>query len=157
MYAGSVAYAHREGRLLEAFGPLPHFHAIVMLCGNGVDTVAFDEYRVHFQYSAEAEQKLRMAWRMVRESIRKMDVSILGQAGMISAEINQQLLFKPLFNEIRNAVEPLGADGLLVAHSGSLLGVVLDPGKSDFLKRRERVLRFLEELKVTAWCEVTNY
>jgi L-threonine kinase len=157
MFAGSVAYAHREGRLLEALGSLPRFRAIVILCGVGVDTVAFDNYRVHFRYSAEAEQKLQRAWWMVRESIRTADVSILGQAGIISAEINQELLFKPLFDEIRNAVEPLGASGLLVAHSGSLLGVILDPGKQDYLDRRERVLRFLEELNVSVWCEVANY
>jgi len=156
MYAGSVAYAHREGRLLEALGPLPQFRAIVMLCGDGVDTVAFDEYRVHFRYSAEAGQKLRQAWWMVRESIRTMDVRLLGQAGMISAEINQKLLPKPLFEEIRDAVEPLGAAGLLVAHSGSLLGILLDPEKG-FRQCRERVLRFMQDLKVTAWCEVGNY
>ncbi|MFL6197935.1 MAG: hypothetical protein ACJ76J_02055 [Thermoanaerobaculia bacterium] len=157
MYAGSVAYAHREGRLLEAFGPLPRFHAIVVLCGDGVDTVAFDKYRLQFRYSAEAERKLRTAWRMVRESSRTVNVRILGQAGMISAEINQALLPKPLFEELRNAVELLGADGLLVAHSGSLLGILLDPGRPDFPQIRERVLRFMEDLKVTAWHEVANY
>jgi L-threonine kinase len=157
MYPGSVAYAHREGRLLESFGPLPRFRALVVLCGEDVDTVAFDAQRAHFRYSAEAEQRLLTAWRMVREAIRSADVRLMAQAGMISAEINQELLPKPLFAEIRGVVESLGAAGLLAAHSGSLLGVVLDPDAADCLERRDRIARFLEDLGLTSWQEIASY
>jgi uncharacterized protein involved in propanediol utilization len=156
MYSGSVAYAHREGRLLERFGSLPSFRALVTLVGEGVDTVAFDARRVHFRYSATAEQKLRIAWRMVRASTRTKDLRLMAEAGTISAEINQELLPKPLFSEVRDTVRHLGAEGLLVAHSGSLLAIILDPDKVDYLERRDRIARFLEELRVPSWVELSN-
>ena len=156
MYSGSVAYAHREGRLLERFGSLPSFRALVMLVGDGVDTVAFDAQRVHFRYSAMAEQKLRMAWRMVRASVRTKDIRLMAEAGTISAEINQELLPKPQFNEVRDTVRHLGAEGLLVAHSGSLLAIILDPEKVDYRERRDRIACYLEELRVPTWFELSN-
>jgi uncharacterized protein involved in propanediol utilization len=157
MYPGSVAYAHREGRVLEILGPLPHFRALVAVCGDRVDTVAFDARRAHFRYSADAERKLRTAWRMVRESIRSADIGLMAEAGMISAEINEVLLPKPMFNEIRQSVQPLGAEGLLVAHSGSLVGWILDPDKPDYEKRRDRVGRFMDALGMSCWAEVSSY
>jgi L-threonine kinase len=158
MYSGSVAYAHREGRLLERFGSLPPFRALVMLSGDGVDTVVFDARRVHFRYSATAEEKLRMAWRMVRTAVRTRDLRLMAEAGTISAEINQELLPKPLFNEVRDTVRHLGAEGLLVAHSGSLLAIILDPGTADYPERRDRIARFVEEeLEVPSWFELSSY
>ncbi len=156
MYPGSVAYAHREGRLLESFGPLPRFLALVALCGDEVDTVEFDAERARFEYPAESEQRLLTAWRMIREAIRSADVRLMAQAGMMSAEINQELLPKPMFEEIRGAVDSLGAEGMLAAHSGSLLGVVLDPDKADCLERRDRVARFLEGLGLSSY-EIASY
>ena len=80
----------------------------------------------------------------------------MAQAGMMSAEINQELLPKPMFEEIRGAVDSLGAEGMLAAHSGSLLGVVLDPDKADCLERRDRVARFLEGLGLSSY-EIASY
>jgi|SRR6185295_11694128 len=157
MYPGSVAYAHREGRLLEILGPLPRFRALVAVCGDRVDTVAFDARRAHFQYSADAERKLRTAWRMVREAIRCADIGLMAEAGTISAEVNEVLLPKPMFNEIRQNVQPLGAEGLLVAHSGSLVGLILDPDKPDYEQRRDRLGRFMDGLGMPCRLEVASY
>jgi L-threonine kinase len=157
MYPGSVAYAHREGRLLEILGPLPRFRALVSICGEAVDTVAFDARRAHFQYSADDERKLRTAWQMVREAIRSADVGLMAEAGTMSAEVNEVLLPKPMFNDIRQSVQPLGAEGLLVAHSGSLVALILDPDRPDYEKRRDRLGRFMDDLGMPCWLEVASY
>jgi L-threonine kinase len=157
MYPGSVAYAHREGRLLERLGSLPRFRALVTLNGESVDTVSFDARRVHYRYCAADEQRLRMAWRMVRTAIRTKNLQLMAEAGMVSAEINQQLLPKPLFDNIRDEVMQLGAEGVMIAHSGSLLSVVLDPAKADYPETRGRIGSFLEEVPGTSWFELSNY
>lgn len=155
MYPGSVAFAHREGRLLERFGRLPHFTAVATVCGDAVDTLTFDKRRVHFRYPAHAEATLRTAWRMVREAARTRSVSLLGQAGTLSAGVNQMLLHKELFEEARPAARSLGAEGVMVAHSGALLSFVLDPSRPDFAARRDRVGRFFEDAGLS-WFEVAN-
>ena len=156
MYPGSVAFAHREGRLLERFGRLPGFTAVAAVCSDAIDTLTFDKRRVHFRYPAHAEATLRTAWRMVREAARTRSVSLLGQAGTLSAGVNQMLLHKELFEEARPAVPSLGAEGVMVAHSGALLSFVLDPSRPDFGARRDRVGRFFEDAGLS-WFEVANH
>lgn len=157
MYAGSVAYAHREGRLLERFGELPRFRAVAVICDDGIDTVEFDRQRVHFRYSEHDQKKLRMAWDMVRVAERSGSVRLLAEAGTISAGINQELLPKHLFEEFRRAAGPLGAEGLFVAHSGSLLAFILDPARPDHEACYERVLRYVNDLAAPTWMELVNY
>jgi L-threonine kinase len=157
MYSGSVAYAHREGRLLERFGLLPRFRAVAVICDDGVDTVEFDRHRVHFRYSDHDQKKLRMAWDMVREAERSGSVQLLAEAGTISAGINQELLPKSLFDEFQRDAGPLGAEGLFVAHSGSLLAFILDPSRPDHEARYERVLRYVTDLAFPGWMELANY
>lgn len=157
MYSGCVAYAHREGRLLERFGRLPRFRAIAVICDDGVDTIEFDKRRIHFRYPANSQRKLRMAWDMVREAERSGSVPLLAQAGTISASVNQDLLPKELFEELRRAVVPLGAEGLFVAHSGSILAIILDPARVDHETCYERVLRYITDLPSLGWMELANY
>lgn len=157
MYSGSVAYAHREGRLLERFGRLPRFRAVAILCGDGVDTVEFDKRRVHFKYPESSQRKLQTAWNMVREAERSGSVSLLAEAGTLSATVNQDLLPKDLFDECRYAAGPLGAEGLFVAHSGSILAFILDPVRPDHEARYRSVLRYVADLPSLGWMELANY
>jgi L-threonine kinase len=94
---------------------------------------------------------------MVRTAIRTKNLQLMAEAGMVSAEINQQLLPKPLFDNIRDEVMHLGAEGVMVAHSGSLLSVVLDPAKADYPETQGRISRFLDEVPGTSWFELSNY
>ncbi|MEM7350415.1 MAG: hypothetical protein AAF657_06385, partial [Acidobacteriota bacterium] len=85
MYSGCVAYAHRRGKLLERFGPIPPFKALALVNGHAVETVNFDLTRRHFRYSQSDQQRLREAWEMVRAAIRRGRIGPMARAGTISA------------------------------------------------------------------------
>ncbi len=155
MYAGSVAYDHRRGVLLERLGPLPRFHALVV-CGGEVDTVAFDACRRDYLYSPEDERALRLAWDMVRYAVRRQDVSVLASACTVSARINQQLLPKPYFREMDEFMRLAGFEGLIVGHSGTLLAFLLDPGAPGFLAKLDQARRFVSDLAPPTWLEISN-
>ena len=157
MYAGSVAFAQREGVLLERFGALPRFHVLSAVAGAGVDTVEFDRIRRGVRYSQADREKLRCAWSMMRFAVRSDRAELLGRAGSISAAINQKLLPNPLYDELRQVAIELGTLGLMVAHSGSLIGLVLDPLRPDFPRLREQAGAVLEELAPGSWFEASNY
>jgi uncharacterized protein involved in propanediol utilization len=157
MYDGSVAYAHRTGALLEELGRLPPFEALVACVGNGVDTIVFDAYRKDFQYPARDEDRLFAAWAMVRRANRQQDVELLARACTLSARINEQLLPKPLFAEMIRYAELGGAEGLMVAHSGTLQALVLDPSRPDHARRKEQAARFMASLTPGCWFEVCSF
>jgi uncharacterized protein involved in propanediol utilization len=146
MYDGSVAYAHRIGALLERLGSPPPFEALVVCVGEGVDTVAFDNFRKDFQYPLRDQDRLFAAWAMVRQANRRQRVGLLGRACTISARVNQQLLPKPLFAQLARYAELGGAEGVVVAHTGTIQALMLDPARPDHGLRKARAYAFLESL-----------
>lgn len=156
MYPGSVAYALRLGQVLERFGPLPPLVALVVVTGDGVDTLAFDQQREHFRYSPEEHQQLETAWGLVRQACQQRSLALLGRATTLSARLHQRLLPNAWLQELERCAPEVGAAGVSVAHSGSLASMLLDPSAADFPQVRERARRELERIAPGGWIEVSG-
>lgn len=156
MYPGCVAFAHREGLLIEHLGSLPAFESLVICTGGVVDTMEFDGRRKNFRYSNRDESQLLTAWSMIREANRTGDSLLLARATTISARINEQLLPKPYFRELAQFVELGGADGLVVAHSGTALALMFDPGRPDYEECLAEAKTFVAGLKPPSWFHISN-
>ncbi len=156
MYPGCVAFAHREGLMLEPLGRLPRFEAIVALPGGVVDTAVFDEYRRDFWYGPRDQQDLLTAWAMVKHANRTGDVGLMAEAATISTRINEQLLPKRLFREMVEFAELTGIDGLMAAHSGTALAFVLDPARPGYLDRLMAARAFVVGLEIPCWFQIGN-
>ena len=156
MFPGCVAFAHREGVLLEALATLPRFRALVACTGGTVDTVAYDELRQDFRYPRKAQRALLDAWDMVRTANRTGDVALLGRATTISARISQQFLPKPFFEELLGFAAIADIDGIITAHSGTVQALVFDPTRPGFERRLEEGRRFLAGLPLASWFELSN-
>jgi L-threonine kinase len=156
MYPGCVAFAHREGVLLESLGALPRFDAVVACTGGSVDTVEFDKIRRDFLYSKHDQNNLMIAWEMVRQANRTGDASLMAQAATISAGINEQLLRKPFFGEMLRFVELSGADGIMTAHTGTALALILDPAKPGYAERMVDAMNFMSGLNPNQWFHICN-
>lgn len=76
-------------------------------------------------------QALDMAWHLVQQACEQNAPSLLGEAATRSAVASQSLLPKPAFRELLALVERCGLYGLNVAHSGSVVGLLLDRDKHD--------------------------
>ena len=61
----------------------------------------------------------------------QQDASLLGEAATLSAIASQALLPKPGFAALMALVESCDLYGLNVAHSGSVVGLMLDPRRHD--------------------------
>lgn len=156
MFDDCVAFAHREGVLLESLGPLPRFEALVVCTGGVIDTVEFDARRKDFRYSPRDRHDLLSAWDMVRHANRTGDAALMASASTISARINEQLLRKPYFDEILRFVELTGVEGVMAAHSGTALALILDPARPGYHQRLLQARRFLERLDPPTWFQISN-
>lgn len=156
MYPGCVAFAHREGLMLETFGRLPRFEAIVALSGGVVDTAVFDEYRRDFWYGPRDQEDLLTAWAMVKHANRTGDVGLMAEAATISTRINEQLLPKLLFREMLEFAALTGIDGLMAAHSGTALAFILDPARPGYLDRLMAARAFVVSLQIPSWFQIGN-
>ena len=81
---------------------------------------------------------LQQAWEKIQQACQTDDPRCMGEAATLSAIASQHLLPKPGFNALLALVEECDLYGLNVAHSGSVVGLMLDRERHDieYLQRR---------------------
>ena len=75
--------------------------------------------------------ELDSAWQQVQQACERNSPALLAQAATRSAVVSQSLLPKPGFHTLMALVEACSLYGLNVAHSGSVVGLLLDREKHD--------------------------
>ena len=135
MFPGMAVFDHREGRIAEVLGPPPPMEIVALDFGGEVDTLKFnreDRHPVWQSLRAEAAEALGL----VRLGVQRCDPALVGQGASISARAAQQVLFKPELPQVMDFAQSIGAVGVNVGHSGTIIGVLLDArprrGKSAF-------------------------
>jgi uncharacterized protein involved in propanediol utilization len=137
----AVLFAHREGRILEHFGgEFPPFVVVGFRVGKPIDTLQLPRAR----YSAEEIQLFRVLRGLAYRSIKQQDPRMLGQVATISASISQRHLPKSRFETVLSITRHYGACGLQVAHSGTLIGILLDANQPT---ARQRAAALVDTLK----------
>jgi L-threonine kinase len=125
MFPGVAVFDHREGKVAEVLGsPLP-VDILVLDFGGVVDTLEFNGGR-HIQRLKEVEPQAKYALDLARQGIQEGDPALIGRAATISAMANQRVLFKPQLEAVMDIAQAVGALGVNVAHSGTVIGVLLD-------------------------------
>ncbi|NDO80298.1 GHMP kinase [Citrobacter sp. NCU1] len=77
------------------------------------------------------EAALQQAWEKVQEACITQNPRRMGEAATLSAIASQMLLPKPDFNTLLSLVEECDLYGVNVAHSGSVVGLMLDRERHD--------------------------
>ena len=134
----AVLFAQREGRVLEFLaGEFPPLVIVgLRSIGQGpVDTLGQPAARYD---SGEIEQ-FRVLRGLAGHAIAHRDARLLGRVASMSAQISQRHLPKPHFETVRQIAAHHRACGVQVAHSGSLMGVLLDASEPGVAARAAAV------------------
>jgi L-threonine kinase len=130
MFPGLALMDHRTGRRSELLGDAPDLALVVADEGGTVDTLAFNRPDRRRVLRALAPQH-REALDVLRRALRDGDLEAVGEAATLSAMAHQRILPKVLLPEMLALCREVGALGVCVAHSGTLLGLMLDPAVHD--------------------------
>ncbi|MFZ5864216.1 MAG: GHMP kinase [Nitrospirota bacterium] len=141
LFDGIVLFDHRRGSVLERWGAPPPIELVAVEVGGPVDTLAFNE-RDTAAVSREQAGSILRAFDLVRRGLAHGDAASIGQGATISALCHQNILPKPTLEPLLRLALEEGGYGVNVAHSGSLIGLLLPPGGYD----RERVRQRIDEL-----------
>jgi uncharacterized protein involved in propanediol utilization len=148
MFRRAVLFAHREGVVLEDYAR--KFPRLEIL---GIDTAP----NAHVEtlkyppavYTWKQMQSFCTLTGALRRAVGKGDIHLLGRIATASANINQEFLPKPLFPEIRELSERTGALGVSVAHSGTVLSILLDPNDELLEFKIDQLRAGLNELGIS--------
>ncbi len=137
MFKGVVLFDHREGAVMESLGEPPRMKILIIDTGICIDTLQFNTNDVLRLYSPY-QKRIEKAVELVKKGIMNGDISLIGEGATISALCHQEVLFKPELKKIIDIGTRFGAVGVNIAHSGGVIGILLDPKLPDLelLKRR---------------------
>ncbi|MFG1954441.1 kinase [Micromonospora sp. NPDC048830] len=136
LHPGVVAYHHRAVRIRSTLGSLPPVSVVGVDEGGEVDTVEFN--RLPKPFSAADRHEYAGLLDRLTAAVRAGDLAEVGRVSTRSAVKNQRLRPKRLLAAVREVSRELGGLGVICAHSGTTVGVLLDdadPGYADRLAR----------------------
>jgi L-threonine kinase len=135
MMPGVALFDHRAGLIRESLGPPPPMEIVALDLGGTVDTDEFNRVDRTRAWAAVKEQSAE-ALQLVRKGIEESDPALVGKGATISAQAGQQVLPKERLDDVVAFARDVGAVGVNVGHSGTIMGVLLDArerrGKSTY-------------------------
>lgn len=137
-YRGIVQYDYRKGMLIRRLGECPEAKLLVFDCGGSVDTLAFNSRKDLVALQQANEKEIRRAVDLFSEGIGRRDLQLIGRAATISAFANQKILYKENLAAFWEAGQKTGGHGVVAAHSGTVLGLLISPDADD-VEIRERM------------------
>ena len=128
MFPGIAMFDHRRGKLVDLLGAPPPMEVIVIDRGGQVDTLEFNriDRTEHWQSVAKATAE---ALALVREGIRRCDPELVGRGATISARVGRPDAAGQWVERAMDFAAEIGAVGANVAHSGTVVGILLDARK----------------------------
>jgi len=124
LFSGIVGFDHREGSCLRRLGRAPDISVTYIDTGGSIDTIEFN--RSKKRYTLSQLKDIRLAYEMIIMGFKKRDWHLVGMASTLSARVNQDILPKPALDELIEAARGVDGYGIVVAHSGTVAGVLHD-------------------------------
>ncbi len=125
-YRGVVAMNYRTGQVLRPYGVLPPLRLAVFDLGGSLDTVSF-----HKNCDAAALRQGTKSEQALTYMRPPYTVEQIGRAATYSALLHQHVLYKPQLPALLHIAEKSGAAGVVVAHSGTVAGMLFPPFRDD--------------------------
>ncbi len=128
MFPGIAMLDHRQGKVVELLGNPPPMEVIVIDRGGQVDTLEFNQIDRGERWRGIADATTE-ALELVREGIRRCDPELVGRGATISAWAGRPDDAGPWVERASGFAVEIGAVGVNVAHSGTVVGILLDARK----------------------------
>lgn len=144
MYPGIVAFDHRRGVHLRSLGRLPELEIVAVDQGGRIDTVAFN--RSSAGYTGAERRHYAQLLDALGGAVTRRDLAEVGRIATRSAELNQDRVPNRNLAALRRISETVGGLGVVACHSGTMVGVLLDPGTPGYREQLSRTVYLTEDL-----------
>jgi uncharacterized protein involved in propanediol utilization len=145
LYPGIVAFDHRTVRLRRCLGSMPMMTVVGVDEGGTVDTIEFN--RIDKPFSPQDRREYARLLEQMATAVAGRDLATVGAVATRSAQLNQVLRPKRLLGPIKEICAEVGALGVVAAHSGTMLGVLLDAGEPAYVTRIAATVRACSALR----------
>ncbi len=146
MHDGVVSFYHKKVELKEFIGQIPHLTVVSIDEGGIIETLKFNRIRKPFTEPDKVEYQQLLDQLTV--AIRMMDYEQVGRISTRSAQMNQKLLPKRTFEQMQDICTAIGGLGLIVAHSGTCIGILLSSLYDNYEFKLEQAVAMISALQL---------
>jgi L-threonine kinase len=125
MFAGIARFDHRHGGVVELLGPPPAMWVLALDFGELMDTVAYNAVD-RARGLAALESEWRAALDLIRAGVSRGDAVLVGQGATRATLAHGEVVAMPRVRPVLRFAEAMGAVGVNLAHSGTVIGVLFD-------------------------------
>ncbi|AIC93108.1 GHMP family kinase ATP-binding protein [Shouchella lehensis] len=123
MYPAVVSFYHRKVQLEEVFGSIPPLTIIAIDEGGEVDTLEYNKFPK--TYTPEEKAEYTLLKNKLKYAFEEQNVIAIGEVATRSAIMNQTWQEKKSLEYFLHQSKNQGALGVVVAHSGTYIGLLL--------------------------------
>lgn len=155
MFPNVSIFDHRKGRIAVTLGTPPPMRVVVLDFGGSVDTLEFN--RTDREASLKRlGPRMTEAVSLIKDGIVRGDPLRIGHGATVSAVANQEVLFNPYLETVLELSRRVGAVGVNVAHSGTVIGMLFR-NDSELAERASALaLRQLPGLESALHCRIVG-
>ena len=153
MFPEIVIFDHLQGRTARPLGVAPPMRVVVLDFGGAVDTLEFNKLERE-DALRRMEPKMTQAVSLIEAGIIRGDPSLIGQGATISSTANQEILFNPHLDAVVELSKDIGAVGVNVAHSGTVIGLLFSDDASLAERAEISVRRHFSPLESVMQCRI---
>lgn len=137
MLPGIARFDHRQGRVADILAAPPPMRVVALDFGGAVDTLAFNSVNRE-EILLCMQPTFEEALALITHGIESGRADEIASGATLSAVSNQRLLYKPQLDAVLRLADDVGALGVNVAHSGTVLGMLFgdDPELTRFAVSR---------------------
>lgn len=100
----------------------------------------------YLEKKLENRDIIKKSFNLLEEGLYKNDLKTIGKACTLSSLANENIHKKPYLNEIVDISEKMDAYGVNIAHSGTVIGMLVDDNID-----HEKILRHLKDLELSIY------
>lgn len=153
-FKGIVRFDYRRGKQIRPMGLCPAMDILIYDCGGEVDTMMFNSRADLIALQKSNQEEIQKALALFEEGIATQSAVTIGKAATISAFCNQKILYKKQLDDLYRVGMSAGGKGVICAHSGTVLGLIVDAGADDAsirhaLEKQVQDITFLDRVSLT--------
>ncbi|WFD09908.1 cobalamin biosynthesis protein [Tepidibacter hydrothermalis] len=128
-----------KGEIFKKLGYIDGIKILTLEPDERLNTQHIRKRQDYFIKKKANEEKLKYAFDILEKGFENKDLSLVGKAATISSILNENIHKKEGLSEIIKISEDYGAYGVNVAHSGTVVGIILDKDM-DEAKLKEKLI-----------------
>lgn len=130
IFRALTLFDHRHGECCIPYLWQPALDILILESAQTLTTADFHR-QIGLDHLMRQAWQLDRSWRLFQLACRSQSLRRLGEATMLSASASNLYLPKPGFDTLRQLVEQQDLYGMNVAHSGTVVGLLIDRHRHD--------------------------